>query len=73
MHCQMGSNHDVASWTILCSSDAFDVKPWKWLYPQIRLLYRIKSKAAINLPFSLYSKAIAALFFIPFFIPLFVT
>ena len=33
--------------------------------PQIRLLHRAKSKAAISLPFNLHYKAIAALFFIP--------
>ena len=34
------------------------------LYPHIRLTYGIKSKAAINLPFNLHCKSIAALFFI---------
>ena len=36
-----------------------------WLYP-LRLLYRIKSKATIRLPFNLHFKAIAALFLIPY-------
>ena len=37
-----------------------------WVYPQIRLQYGIKIKAAISLSFNLHYKAIAALFFIPF-------
>ena len=40
------------------------------LYPQIRLLYGIKSKAAISLPFNLHHKSIAALFFIPYCCPI---
>ena len=36
-----------------------------WLSPQIRLLYGIKSKAAISLTLDLHCKAIAALFSIP--------
>ena len=35
------------------------------LSPQIRLLYGIKSKAAISLTFDLHCKSIAAVFFIP--------
>ena len=34
------------------------------LYPQIRLLYGIKSEAAFSLTFDLHCKAIAALFHI---------
>ena len=40
------------------------------LSPQIRLLYGIKSKAAINLTFNLHCKAIAAFSFIPICCPI---
>ena len=43
---------------------------WVRLYPQIRLLYGIQSKAAISLPFNLHRKAIAALFFVPYCHPI---
>ena len=40
------------------------------LYPQIRQLSGIKSKAAISLSFNLHCKAIPALFFIPDCLPI---
>ena len=46
----------------------YDIIPWciKGLYPQLRLLYGIKSKAAISLTFDLHCEAIAALFFMTY-------
>ena len=42
----------------------------KFFFLQIRLLYGIKSKAAISLPFHLHCKAIAALFCISYCRPI---
>ena len=44
--------------------------PFSGLYPQIRLLYGIKNKAAISLPYNLHCIATAALFFIPYSCPI---
>ena len=41
-----------------------------YIYLQIRLLYGIKSNAAISLPFNLHCKSIAALFFTQYWCPI---